>query len=67
MSPFRSILNVLYSPQTITYPTLPPELEREIFEIAAKTHPECALKLVLVARRTLIWSVSFQVLSWHPP
>ena len=54
MNPLRSILSVIYPPKRIQ-PVLPPELERGIFRLAAKAHPECALRLVLVARRTLIW------------
>ncbi|KIM45596.1 hypothetical protein M413DRAFT_24768 [Hebeloma cylindrosporum] len=34
---------------------LPSELEREIFEIAASSHPKWIPKLVLVARRVRIW------------
>ncbi|KAJ7207794.1 hypothetical protein C8J57DRAFT_1403088 [Mycena rebaudengoi] len=36
-------------------PCLPPELEREVFEIAAVRHPETILALVLVAQRVLHW------------
>jgi hypothetical protein len=31
------------------------ELEREIFELAARAHPKCAPQLVLVASRVQIW------------
>ncbi|KAJ7059533.1 hypothetical protein C8F01DRAFT_1231990 [Mycena amicta] len=36
-------------------PRLPPELERGIFEITARLHPEMRYKLLFVARRVLIW------------
>ncbi|KAJ7112817.1 hypothetical protein C8R43DRAFT_935540 [Mycena crocata] len=36
-------------------PLLPPELEREIFEVAAVTHPSMIPTLLQVARRTLKW------------
>ncbi|KAJ7241654.1 hypothetical protein C8J57DRAFT_91518 [Mycena rebaudengoi] len=36
-------------------PSFPPELEREIFEIAATEHPETIPTLVLVAHRVLHW------------
>ncbi|KAJ7444647.1 hypothetical protein B0H11DRAFT_2249922 [Mycena galericulata] len=36
-------------------PFLPPELEREIFELSAHLHPESAPKLLLVAHRVLTW------------
>ncbi|KAJ6542550.1 hypothetical protein B0H10DRAFT_1970496 [Mycena sp. CBHHK59/15] len=36
-------------------PTLPPELERQIFEIAAFLHPESMPALLGVARRVKIW------------
>ncbi|KAJ7446006.1 hypothetical protein B0H11DRAFT_2290741 [Mycena galericulata] len=36
-------------------PFLPPELEREIFELSAYLHPESAPKLLLVAPRVLTW------------
>ncbi|KAJ7446009.1 hypothetical protein B0H11DRAFT_2249187 [Mycena galericulata] len=36
-------------------PFLPPELEREIFELSAHLHPGSAPKLLLVARRVLTW------------
>ncbi|KAJ7268527.1 hypothetical protein C8J57DRAFT_1509711 [Mycena rebaudengoi] len=35
--------------------SFPPELEREIFEIAATQHPEMMPRLVRVARRVLVW------------
>ncbi|KAJ7485199.1 hypothetical protein B0H11DRAFT_2231396 [Mycena galericulata] len=35
--------------------TLPPELERGIFEIAAFIHPSCMPALILVAQRVKIW------------
>ncbi|KAJ7256890.1 hypothetical protein C8J57DRAFT_1343247 [Mycena rebaudengoi] len=38
-----------------TPPSFPPELEREIFEIAATEHPETIPTLVLVAHRVLHW------------
>ncbi|KAJ7282382.1 hypothetical protein C8J57DRAFT_1463116 [Mycena rebaudengoi] len=38
-----------------TPPTCPPELEREIFEMAAAEHPEMMPTLVLVAHRVLQW------------
>ncbi|THU90900.1 hypothetical protein K435DRAFT_863925 [Dendrothele bispora CBS 962.96] len=38
-----------------TIPELPSELEREIFELAARTHKGTALNLALVSRRTQIW------------
>ncbi|KAJ7059535.1 hypothetical protein C8F01DRAFT_1295482 [Mycena amicta] len=34
---------------------LPTELEREIFEITVRLHPEMRYKLLFVARRVLIW------------
>ena len=34
---------------------LPYELERDIFELAYLEHPECALQLLLTARRVHIW------------
>ena len=59
---FRACFNaLLYGTPN---PTLPPELEREIFELAATTYPECALSLVLVAHRALIWSVDL-VMQCH--
>ncbi|KAJ7059537.1 hypothetical protein C8F01DRAFT_1370446 [Mycena amicta] len=36
-------------------PRLPPELERKIFEITARVHPEMRHRLLFVARRVLIW------------
>ncbi|KAH8833989.1 hypothetical protein DL96DRAFT_1676252 [Flagelloscypha sp. PMI_526] len=38
-----------------THPTLPTELERDIFEIAAWAFPDMRLPLQLVAKRTRIW------------
>jgi hypothetical protein len=42
-------------PQPTGMPVLPPELEREIFEMSARIHPGNAVRLVLVARRVQIW------------
>ncbi|KAJ7059601.1 hypothetical protein C8F01DRAFT_1145081 [Mycena amicta] len=36
-------------------PRLPPELERKIFEITARVHPQMRYTLLFVARRVLIW------------
>ncbi|KAJ7444645.1 hypothetical protein B0H11DRAFT_440827 [Mycena galericulata] len=36
-------------------PFLPPDLEREIFQLSAHLHPESAPKLLLVAHRVLTW------------
>ncbi|KAF7296094.1 hypothetical protein MKEN_01424500 [Mycena kentingensis (nom. inval.)] len=36
-------------------PRLPPELERDIFELAALLNPECMPPLLLVAHRVKIW------------
>jgi hypothetical protein len=47
-----AILCLLYKTPT-TPPTCPPELEREIFEMAAAEHPEMMPTLVLVAHRVL--------------
>lgn len=38
-------------------PDLPFELERDIFELTARAHPQEALTLVRVARRVQIWYV----------
>ncbi|KAJ7040981.1 hypothetical protein C8F04DRAFT_1081261, partial [Mycena alexandri] len=35
--------------------TLPPELEREIFELAVRVHPSVAPNLLLVAHRVHVW------------
>ena len=51
----RAVLDALRPQALPPKPTLPPELERRIFELAALTYPECASTLVLVAHRTLIW------------
>jgi hypothetical protein len=40
-------------------PVFPAELEREIFEMTAVMHPKKIPKLLLVARRIHIWSISF--------
>ncbi|KAJ7451506.1 hypothetical protein B0H11DRAFT_2075856 [Mycena galericulata] len=40
---------------SLTLPTLPVELEKEIFEIAAYSRPLCIPKLMLVAWRVKIW------------
>ncbi|KAJ6464485.1 hypothetical protein C8R45DRAFT_1024147 [Mycena sanguinolenta] len=40
-------------------PTLPPELERQIFELAAKLHPNKIPKFLRVARRVLQWLEPF--------
>ncbi|KAJ7059550.1 hypothetical protein C8F01DRAFT_216309 [Mycena amicta] len=37
------------------HPCLPRELEREIFEMATRLHPETAFTFLLVARRVQIW------------
>ncbi|EGO28780.1 hypothetical protein SERLADRAFT_434679 [Serpula lacrymans var. lacrymans S7.9] len=42
-------------PSTATFPVLPPELERDIFELAAYTNRPSALCLVCVAKRAQIW------------
>ncbi|KAF8868800.1 hypothetical protein BD779DRAFT_1591568 [Infundibulicybe gibba] len=46
-------------------PLLPPELERDIFELAARTHRGTAVNLTLVARRVQIWieRVIYEVVS----
>ncbi|KAF7296230.1 hypothetical protein HMN09_01092000 [Mycena chlorophos] len=36
-------------------PCLPPELEREIFELTAQVHPEMRFALLFVAQRALTW------------
>ncbi|KAJ7489102.1 hypothetical protein FB451DRAFT_682670 [Mycena latifolia] len=36
-------------------PTLPLELEREVFEVVARLHPQMAPTLMRVARRVLVW------------
>jgi hypothetical protein len=52
---------------------LPVELERNIFELAAFLHPECALALMMVAQRAQIWCavisvcVAFQFLNAFEP
>ena len=51
----RAVLDALLPKAPPVRPTLPPELERKIFELAAIAYPECASTLVLVAHRTLIW------------
>ncbi|KAJ7148238.1 hypothetical protein C8R46DRAFT_1044784 [Mycena filopes] len=47
---------------------LPIELEREIFETTALSHPECMPKLLLVGRRVKIWiePLMYRILSIHP-
>ena len=39
-------------------PKIPPELERQIFEMCALENPEICTVLVLVARRVHVWSVA---------
>ncbi|KAJ7213615.1 hypothetical protein GGX14DRAFT_619235 [Mycena pura] len=48
-------------------PSLPPELEREIFEISAVRHPRMAPVLVRVARRVLVWSVVLRSMTMLIP
>ncbi|KAK7448783.1 hypothetical protein VKT23_013514 [Stygiomarasmius scandens] len=48
------ISEILKNPQS-TVLDLPPELEREIFELTAKTYRGTAVKLALVARKTQVW------------
>nr|GAT48302.1 predicted protein [Mycena chlorophos] len=50
---------------TVMSAVLPPELEREIFEVAAKQYPEDIPTLVLVAKRVHIWCVRFIVISYR--
>jgi hypothetical protein len=38
-----------------SFPHLPAELERDIFELAIKIHRKSAFQLVLVAKRVQIW------------
>ncbi|KAJ7125818.1 hypothetical protein C8R43DRAFT_1029339 [Mycena crocata] len=49
-------------------PTLPPELERLIFEISAIIYPESMPVLLLVARRVKLWiePILYAVLSIYP-
>jgi hypothetical protein len=64
---FRAIFDGFLHPTPRPKPILPPELEREIFELAAISHPECAVRLVLVAHRTLIWLVpTLQLGAMYP-
>ncbi|KAJ7059708.1 hypothetical protein C8F01DRAFT_217901 [Mycena amicta] len=44
---------------TMDDPRLPPELEREIFELAAENHPEMVVHLINVAHRVLEWTEPF--------
>ncbi|KAF7292639.1 hypothetical protein MIND_01161800 [Mycena indigotica] len=46
---------------------LPPELEREIFELAARTWPSVCFPLLLVARRVLVWiePMLYRTLTFH--
>ena len=39
--------------------TLPPELERDIFEMAVQQYPKDAAKMARVARRVQDWCVAF--------
>ncbi|KAJ7661977.1 hypothetical protein DFH06DRAFT_363198 [Mycena polygramma] len=50
-------------------PTLPVELERQIFELAAFIHPQCMPNLLLVAHRAKIWiePIMYEVISIHMP
>jgi hypothetical protein len=52
---FRNTALELFPQSTGMVPVLPPELEREIFEMSARIHPKTAVRLVLVARRVQIW------------
>ncbi|KAJ7762494.1 hypothetical protein B0H16DRAFT_1529019 [Mycena metata] len=47
---------MLYDLTIRGYPGLPYELEREIFELAARAHPKCAPVLALVAGYVQIWA-----------
>ena len=54
----RSLRTFFSSDSYITGPPkLPPELEREIFEICARNNREACFKLTLVARRVREWYV----------
>ncbi|KAF8074548.1 hypothetical protein FPV67DRAFT_1665300 [Lyophyllum atratum] len=44
---------------TKTTPVFPPELERDIFEIAARLHPGTAVVFALVSRRVQLWMESY--------
>jgi hypothetical protein len=48
----------IHSSMSSSLPTLPSELEREIFEICAVSRPVCIPKLVLVAQRVKEWFVA---------
>ncbi|KAJ7266426.1 hypothetical protein B0H12DRAFT_160895 [Mycena haematopus] len=54
-------------PDSLSEATLPVELEREIFELAAFLHPESILTFILVARRVHIWlePLLYKSLSVH--
>ncbi|KAF7366019.1 hypothetical protein MVEN_00477800 [Mycena venus] len=58
MAPFTS-------PTMTSDPTLPSELERQIFELAAQLHPNEIPKFLRVARRVLHWYVYTSCVS-HP-
>ncbi|KAK6984065.1 hypothetical protein R3P38DRAFT_3292939 [Favolaschia claudopus] len=53
----------------MTQPSLPPELEREIFETTAIRDPDCIPTLLLVCRRAKIWiqPLLYRVLSLSSP
>ena len=66
MKSYTEYTVTLYSPFNSTFglhqnvtgpPKLPPELERQIFEMCALESPETSTVLVLVARRVHAWSV----------
>ncbi|KAF8965568.1 hypothetical protein BDZ97DRAFT_1918129 [Flammula alnicola] len=48
-------MDVKSIPQSLHISRLPFELEREIFEIAASSFPQCIPTLVVVARRVRVW------------
>ncbi|KAJ6462452.1 hypothetical protein C8R45DRAFT_526020 [Mycena sanguinolenta] len=51
-------------------PFLPPELEREIFEMAAELHPDTISNMLLVAARVLEWIEPLRYRTFtlaHPP
>ena len=52
--------------QNVTFGSLklPPELERQIFEMCALESPEVCTVLVLVARRVHPWSVGTIIIKW---
>jgi hypothetical protein len=47
------------------FPELPPELERDIFELTAMTQHGTAVKLATLAQRTQIWCVLIKLYQFY--